>query len=200
MARKLDALLSGLSPARTGAGRYLERDYWTVIRECRCSPDELMLSLRERFCEFSPPELAEFRRAGSEQRPLEEGDELQVKIAMAGTFGVRVVHCTPQTLTLATLRGHPEAGRITFGAYRNPHRDVIFHIRSRARSGSRAMYVGFFAAGEAMQTNTWTDFVAAVAHTFGSGVIGYIHAETRAIDLESEDENLACSPTFLAEG
>lgn len=189
-----------LLPARSGAGRHLERDYWAVIRECRYRPREIIQELRARFPEFAPADTAAFRRVGAGSGPLSVGDELEVKIAGAGTFFVRVVHLAPQSLTLGTLQGHPEAGRITFGAYPNPYGDVIFHIRSRARSGSRAMYAGFLAAGEAMQTNTWTDFVSAVAHTFGSGLIGFIHAETRPAPEEPGGEDVHCSPTFLAQG
>jgi hypothetical protein len=111
---------------------------------------------------------------------------------------VRVVDRAPQSLTLATLGGHPEAGRITFGAYRNTAGQVIFHIRSRARSSSQQKYLGFMAAGEPMQTNTWTDFVKAVALTFGQGVNGDVHAEAQVID--EEPASSVCTPTYRAEG
>ena len=87
-----------------------------------------------------------------------------------------------------------------FRSYRNERGDVIFHIRSRARSGSSVMYVGFCTGGEAMQTNTWTDFVNAVALTGGEGVIGFIHAETTAMEEASESEDDVQGPTFLARG
>ena len=57
------------------------------------------------------------------------------------------------------LTGHPEAGRITFGAYRTVDGDVVFHIRSRACSSSLFNYLGFLVGGDPMQTATWTDFV-----------------------------------------
>lgn len=194
------SLLHDLLPAEAGRGQYLQRDYWAAIHRCGCGPIQLMTAVRARFPEFAPAELAEFHRRNESSAPLTQGDELDVKIAMVGKCTVRVVHCSPQSLTLATLAGHPEAGRITFGAYNNPSKDVIFHIRSRARSGSSAMYAGFLAAGEAMQTNTWTDFISAVAHTFGAGVIGFIHSETHAIELEKSEESVLCSPTFRAVG
>ena len=50
---------------------------------------------------------------------------------------VRVVDTNSLSLTLATDDGHPEAGRITFGVYPNDEGDIVFHIRSRARSGSK---------------------------------------------------------------
>jgi hypothetical protein len=111
------------------------------------------------------------------------------------------VDVAEQALTLATLSGHPEAGRITFGAYRNQQGDVIFHIRSRARAGNQRFALAYAVLGEAMQTNTWTDFIWAVACTFGSGVRGPIRAETQQVaedDTRQRDEPGA--PTFWARG
>lgn len=195
-------LTSGLLVPRAGKGALLQRDYWAVIARCRESPSRIIEALASNFPEFAPPELVSFRRAEPTDRPLASGDELEVEIRWAGPCRVRVVHRDAQSITLATLTGHPEAGRITFGAYRNHCADVIFHIRSRARSGSRAHYVGFLTAGEAMQTNAWTDFVQSVAYTFGQGVIGFVHADTRRMRVreEPETDETLCSPTFRAEG
>jgi hypothetical protein len=51
-----------------------------------------------------------------------------------------------------------------------------------------------------MQTNTWTDFINRLAATVGSGVIGWIHAETRVIPEEPQDLESLRSPTFVARG
>ena len=126
-------------------------------------------------------------------------DVLDVHIKGAGHFGVRVLHADAQSLTLGTLLGHPEAGRITFGAYRNERGDVIFHIRSRARAGTRLRYLGFVSAGEAMQTRCWTDYVNRVAVAYGEGVLGWIHAQTRVCDDEPEEEATG-APTYQALG
>jgi uncharacterized protein DUF1990 len=189
---------SALSPATAGAGPLLQRDYWGVVARCRVSPSALVKLVVDRFESFSPPELAAFERPGEDCR-LELEDELTVRIAGAGLARVRVVHRDAQSFTLATLAGHPEAGRITFGAYRNGRGDVIFHIRSRARSGSFFHRAGFVGIGEAMQTNTWTDFVNRVAAVAGAGVVGVVHAETN--ECADEPEDVARSaPTFLARG
>ncbi|MBZ4419811.1 DUF1990 family protein [Myxococcus sp. RHSTA-1-4] len=192
----------GLLLPEQGAGPLLQRDYWAVIKGCQHPPSTVMNWVARRFPEFAPAELCVFNRTGEscEGEPLEPGDELTVKIQGAGTFGVRVIHKDAQSLTLATLPGHPEAGRITFGAYRNDHGDVIFHIRSRARSGSLFHYVGFVGAGEAMQTNTWTEFVLRVAVTAGEGVVGVIHADTTELEDEPEGSDPEHDPTFLAKG
>ncbi|MFP2960029.1 DUF1990 family protein [Myxococcus sp. 1LA] len=198
-----DADQSGeLQLPEAGAGPLLQRDYWAVIRNCRVPPEELMRWVAVRFAEFAPTELCVFehRHKHREGQPLEVGDELTVKIQGAGTFAVRVIHQEAQSFTLGTLHGHPEAGRITFGAYRNERGDVIFHIRSRARSGSTFHYLGFVTAGDAMQTNTWTEFVLRAALTAGAGVLGVIHADTTELEDEPPGGDTVHGPTFVARG
>ncbi|MFL5302892.1 MAG: DUF1990 family protein [Anaeromyxobacteraceae bacterium] len=187
----------GLLPAADGYGPLLQRDYWAVVAACRRGPAGVMARVAEHIERVAPAEIAAFHRdAGC---ALELGDELHVRIAGAGLAHVRVVHRDAQSLTLATLAGHPEAGRITFGAYRNERGDVVFHIRSRARAGSALKYLGWRGVGEAMQTNTWIDFVNRVAAAAGDGVVGNITADTQPIAEEPEDV-ARTSPTFLARG
>ena len=188
-----------LQRPQSGAGALVRRDYWTVIQSCAVTPHGLIRAVRKRFTEFAPPSIVVFGRVTEESDMLDVGDELSVDIKQAGTFRVRVTHADANSLTLATLRGHPEAGRITFGAYRNDHDDVIFHIRSLARSGSTRHYAGFLLAGDPMQTYTWTDFVDCVAHTFGDGAVGTIHAEVEVLSLE-EDDGTMDQPTYIAQG
>jgi hypothetical protein len=180
-----------------GSGPLLERDYWAVIRAAEPGPAGLIDTLARRFPELAPEDLVRFAPAGD--GPLKVGDEMGVRISGAGEFRVRVVHRDRQSFTLATLTGHPEAGRITFGAYQNRSGDVVFHIRSRARVSSRARLLGFMLAGDPMQTNTWTDFINRVASTFGHGVVGKVHAEKRAVRPEPGDEAVD-RPTFIARG
>jgi hypothetical protein len=192
----------GVLSAARGVGLLLQRDYWAVIAGCRVSPSSLLDALTENFAAFAPADVVVFGRSDGTDRPLERADVLDVRIRGAGACRVCVADRTPQTLTLATLAGHPEAGRITFGAYRNDYGDVIFHIRSRARSSTRTRYLGFLMMGEAMQTATWADFVTSVAFTFGDGVIGYVHVETsRMRGRQTDDDDAsALSATFVAEG
>lgn len=189
-----------LQPATRGTGPLFQRDYWAVIRSCRFRPSEVMALVCLRFPELPPPDMVAFRRDGEPTEPLRVGDELDIHIRMSGACRVRVLHRDACSLTLGTLEGHPEAGRITFGAYRNHRHDVIMHIRSRARSSSLLTYLGFTAGGDPMQTSTWTDFVNNVAITCGEGVIGYVRADTRRLPADAIDEGDAAmdGPTFLA--
>jgi len=192
-----EELAERLTPASEGSGPLLQRDYWGVLDGCGRSAPEVAALVRERFLDFPPEALVVFTREGD--GPLDVGDVLGVKIKGAPDTAVRVVHADANGLTLATVRGHPEAGRITFGAYPNGRGDVVFHIRSRARSASPFHLTGFLAAGEPMQTNTWTDFIDRLAHTVGDGVVGAIYAETQEVE-ETEADRVCEGPTFVAEG
>jgi len=184
---------------KDGAGALLQRDYWAAIADCRVGPAELMEDLRQRFCEFPPADLVSFSRVGTCDAPLGVGDELDIVIRMAGACRVRVTASDAHSFTLATLHGHPEAGRITFGSYRHEGGAVIFHIRSRSRSGSLKFATGFLTLGEAMQTNTWTDFVRTVARTYGTAVLGEVHADTIEVEPRPDDGDVT-RPTFSARG
>lgn len=188
-----------LQPAAEGYGPLVQRDYWAVIENCRCKPSELMQIVRSRFVEFPPSELVVFERCDGDGT-LELGDELDIVIRLAGEARVRVVHTDQCSVTLATLVGHPEAGRITFGAYRDDAGGVIFHIRSRARASTAANYLGFLFGGDPMQTGTWTDFVNNVARTCGDGARSHVQADTKLLepeDVEPGDDSMDC-PTFIA--
>ena len=195
----LDETLSEtLLTADDGCGPLLQRDYWAVIAGARLAPPEIAELLATRFTELAPAALVRFQRCdATATSPLAPGDLLDVTILLAGSCQVQVLRRDDNSLTLGTLAGHPEAGRITFGAYRNAVGDVVFHIRSRARSSSRKCLVGYLAAGEAMQTNCWTDFINNLAATVGQGVVGVIRAETSELDADDDDPT---APTFVAAG
>jgi hypothetical protein len=183
--------------AARGIGPLLQRDYWTVVAGCRLRPSEVVDFVARRFTEFPPADRVVFTRGGGAEGPLTEGEELGVRIRMAGKTRVSVLHRDRCSFTLGTAEDHPESGRITFGAYRNGRGDVIFHIRSRARSRRRTDYAGFLALGNPMQTTTWTDFVDRVAVSVGEGPLAFVHAETTVVP--DEDADRRTTPTFRAE-
>ena len=185
-----------LLPATQGAGPLLQRDYWAVLDDCPLKPSELMAYIKSHFCELPPAALVHFDASNG----LDPNAELHVRIKPVQQCRVRVTHCDAQSLTLGTLAGHPEAGRITFGAYRNPDGDVILHIRSRARSSTTAKRLGFLAIGDAMQTNTWTDFINNTAAGIGVRIRDAIVADTQRVDEMPEDDQPLDTPTFRAVG
>ena len=185
-----------LLAATQGAGPLLQRDYWAVFTGSPLTPSDVMAYVKAHFCSLPPASLVSF----DAPHGLARDATLNIVIKPSQACAVRVVHETPQSVTLATLQGHPEAGRITFGAYRNVDGHVIFHIRSRARSATTLKRVGFLAIGDAMQTNTWTDFIRNTAAGVGAHIAGAIHADTQHVDETPEDDAPLIAPTFTAEG
>lgn len=156
----------------------------------------MMAHVKAHFPSLPPAALVTF----SAPHGLSRNAILDIAIKPGQQCAVQVVHESPQSVTLATLAGHPEAGRITFGCYRNDEGDVIFHIRSRARSTTAAKRLGFLAIGDAMQTNTWTDFIRNTADAIKAKIKGPIHAETQQVEELPEDDEPVRAPTFLAVG
>ena len=186
--------------ATAGAGPLLERDYWATLENCPLRPSEIINHIAAHFCQLPPEALVRFAPANGAAASLPTESEIDIHIKPATDCRVRVIHRDANSFTFGTLSGHPEAGRITFGAYRNPAGDVILHIRSRARSSSTGKLLGFFAIGDAMQTNTWTDFINNAAASLGVRIAGAIHVEKREVDETQDDAEPLQSPTFLARG
>jgi hypothetical protein len=174
----------------------VQRDYWAVLTGTAHTPSELMRLVAAHFCDLPPRSLVRFEAPAG----LVNGVTIEIRIAPAQDCSVRVIHMSDQSFTLATLEGHPEAGRITFGAYGNDEGQLIFHIRSRARSTTLVKRVGFLAIGDAMQTTTWTDFIANTAILAGAQIRDVIHAETQQVDEIDEDDEPLRKPTFVAQG
>jgi hypothetical protein len=189
-------MTADLRPATDGAGPLLQRDYWAVFTGGPTSPSELMTFVKSNFCRLPPAALVSFTAPAG----VALDAVLDIVITPGQRCGVRVVHEDAQSFTLATLTGHPEAGRITFGSYRNAAGEVIFHIRSRARSGTALQRLGFLAIGDAMQTNTWADFIRNTAVSVNAHISGSIHADSQAVEETAEDEEPLGCPTFLAVG
>jgi hypothetical protein len=181
-----------------GAGPLLERDYSAAIAAADCTPEDVGMKLRTDFEEFAPPETAVFRRAGEgrARSPLEVGDELEIRIALRGLCRVRVVHADDRSLTLRTLKGHPEAGRITFGAGRDDRGRLTFRIVSRTRASGLLNYMGYLLLGKQLQSRCWIRFIDRVAASCGGRVAGRIRVRTRRVDECAGDRGEEDSPTF----
>ena len=186
-----------LASPEDGVGPLVQRDYWAVLRDSREDCAGVAKIVREKFVELAPESFVEFQHVVEPGACLEVGDDLTVKIRPEQSAAVRVLHVDEFTVTLGTMKGHPECGRITFGVYPNDRGDPVFHIRSRARTRSLFRYVGFLAVGDSMQACTWTEFIDRLAHTVGEGVVGAIQVETTVVDEEEEDRAMN-SPTFNA--
>lgn len=182
--------------AADGIGPLLERDYSAVIVGASCMPEDVARMIRRRFVDFAPAETAAFERDDREEDMLEPGDELSICIALAGRCKVRVDGVDERSLTLRTLRGHPEAGRITFSADRDERGRLVFRICSRARASGVVPFLGFLVLGKQMQARCWIRFIKHVAEACGGQIEGRIRVETRRVDEEPADRLGDGAPTL----
>jgi len=192
--------VSEVAYAAGGVGPLLQRDYSGVIQGSRCTPEELARLVREQFVEFAPPETAAFQKTGDGDAPLKVGDEFRIRLGGFMPCRVRAVHIDDTTLTLRTLDGHPEAGRISFRAGRDDDQRLTFQIRSRARSGGMLKYLGFLLMGRAMQARCWIRFIGRVAEASGGRLASPVRVKTSRVEEEPADcagldtSTFACDP------
>lgn len=182
--------------ATGGHGPLLQRDYWAVLDGASCDPEGILRQVSATFERHAPAVTAQFHRADAAEGPLNVGEELAIQIALIGKCRVRVVHHTARSLTLRTLQGHPEAGRITFGAYRDEGGRLVFQIRSRTRAATRLNYLGYWLMGKQLQARCWINFIASVAERCGGTIVGRIHVRTNPIEEEPGDGPGDDSPTL----
>jgi hypothetical protein len=182
--------------ATDGTGPLFQRDYVAVLEGATASPEDAVRHVRADFPSFSPSELAEFSRPEGENGPLQVGDTMHVLIRGAGHCGVRVTLVEPRSLTLRTLEGHIEAGRITFGAEQDETGRVILRIRSRSRISSPARYVGYEMVGKHAQTRIWVTFLERWAERCGGRIVGQVLLAWDRVEESPADTGETERPTF----
>lgn len=179
-----------------GYGPLLERDYRASFVG-KATPEDVMTAIRVHFPDFAPPETAVFRRCVDGCDPLRVGDEMDIHIKLLGMCKVRVVHLNPQSLTLRTLDGHPEAGRITFGAGLDDQGRTHFRILSRTRQGGFLPYLGYLLVGKQLQSRCWIKFISKLAETLNVEVFEKtVHVSTRKTRETRADRGERDAPTF----
>jgi hypothetical protein len=191
----------GVTYATDGKGPLFEREYRVVIADAKVSPEEMADRVKRRFPEFSPVHTAAFCRAdrGADE-PLGVGEDMKILVALKGGCQVRVVHEDDRSLTMRTLKGHPEAGRITFLADRDEDGNLVFTIRSRTRAGDWLSLVGYMMLGKQMQALTWTRFLGNVVKESGGRQVGSIKVSTRKVEEREADGADLDSPTIAPRG
>ena len=186
---------TSIQTSSEGHGPLWQREYTARLSGNALAPEKIVQILREDFADFSPVGLAAF--SNEKTTPLEVGDEMKVVIQGYGECGVRVVHLEPLSFTLRTLDGHFEAGRITFGAYRE-NNEVVALIRSRARSAGRLRHIGYLLLGQKLQEQTWRIFLENVVEKIGAQQSGEIEVTTAEVKGRLADLGELDTPTFVA--
>ena len=170
----------GLQGPVAGYGAAFHRRYRVRIARPLLDARELMSIVLNDPNVACPLEIARFEREMTGQRPIEVGDELQVRLPGAWNGPVRATDVTDRSFRLATLRGHMEAGEIDFRARDDKDGELVFEIESWARSGDRVFDFLYDRLGIAreLQLDMWAFFLERVAQISGGSAANGIEVYT----------------------
>ncbi len=173
-----------------GYGLLFHRRYWVDIDRPKLSPKALMDRVQCDVGAFCPRLLADFQKSRGHPSRMQPGDEYQIAILGPWNGAVRVIESSPTSFTFVTLKGHPEAGQITFSVRRHPTRPraLRFEIRSWARSRDMLVSLGYHEGkiGKEIQKNAWVAFCQRVAEASGGTIIGEVQVATEELDEQGE--------------
>jgi hypothetical protein len=184
--------------AQFGSGPLLQRDYVLVIAGAGCSAEEALRQLLRDFPSYSPESLARFWRLEEGHGPLRVGDRMGIDLAGYGYCEVTITDVGSNTITMRTVEGHAEAGRISFAVTEDPAGRLVARIRSRARARSRLLYLGHSAVGKYIQSGIWIGFLNALAERCGGRPLGEVIVETADVEETAADRGLIELPTIHA--
>ena len=171
-----------------GTGHLVRRRFWARLEGVTRYPKELFDEFRYRFFELAPE--ATLRAAGEpvEENRLELGSTLTLDLPLRGHVQVRVVEVTNNSMTLATLAGHPLAGVNTFRFEGIPGHDLRFEVETCDRSATPIDALAMRTLGLLMKRWTWNAFVERTAQAFGSPPPIEVQTEEETLEGEAEKQ------------
>jgi len=192
----IQALSDELQPEERGYGPHFIRRYVVTIQNPDHGAGEVMAKLKENINSFSPQQNACFIKSKGEAGDLCVGDEFAIEICGPNDGTVVVTDVQDRAFTFHTLKGHPEAGSITFSVDEEAGR-LRFTIESHARSKNMLTHLMYhtLGVGKMKQEETWTHFCNAVA-CFTGGERGEVQVTTYRCD---DDQMTVCTFEELVE-
>lgn len=147
-----------------GYGPHFIRRYSVIVHNPKVSGGELMRRLQEDINSFSPQQNACFTKSRGEPSVMAVGDEFAIRICGPNDGTVVVTEVRENSFSFHTLKGHPEAGEITF-SIGDEGDGLRFQIESHARSKDMLVHLMYhtLGIGKQKQEETWTHFCNVVA-------------------------------------
>lgn len=173
-----------------GTGSLVRRRFWTRLEGVTRYPKELFQEFRQRFFELAPEATLRDADEPVEERRLEPGATLTLALPLRGHVQVRVVEMTSNSMTLATLAGHPLAGVNTFRFEGTPGHDLRFEVETCDRSATPIDDFAMRAVGLLMKRWTWATLVERVAKAFGSPEPIEVHNTEETLEGVAEKQAL----------
>ena len=164
-----------------GVGTMERKRFWADISGTPMSTAELMRIFREHVTEIMPIEFAAEPEVPTE---AQKGATLTGSIPGRGNIQVRVEEQTPDSITLATIQGHPLAGIVTFKSEQLEN-GVRFMVEVHARASNIFDWIALRTVGSAMQNQNWKQVVERVTTLSGGVAVNGVETSSEKLD---EDE------------
>jgi NADH dehydrogenase len=160
--RELADQLPELLPEQ-GVGSMERKRFWADVSGARLTSAELLRLFREHVTEIMP---IEFAAEPEVPKEAQKGATLTGAIPGRGNIQVRVEEETPESVTFATVEGHPLAGIVTFRS-EGVGDGLRFTVEVHARAANVLDWIALHTVGSPMQKQNWKQVVERVVELTG---------------------------------
>jgi uncharacterized protein YbjT (DUF2867 family) len=167
-----------------GVGSMERKRFWVDITGAQMSRVDLMRLFRERVTEIMPIEFAAEPDVPCEAH---KGATLTGTIPGRGNIQVRVEEDTPESVTFATVEGHPLAGIVTFRTEESPN-GMRFTVEVRARAANIFDWIALRTVGSTMQNQNWKQVAERVIELSGGVAEGGVKISDEKLGEEEARE------------
>ncbi len=166
-----------------GFGQLWQKIYRLYIDDLDITPESAITALRENFIALQPS----FNHFYASNKGIRPGEIVAIDSSTPGgpvSTGVMILHADERSFTFITPEGHPEAGWITFSAYRDSEDRTVVQILGLTRSSDPVFEAAFHLVGSKMQVNIWTFLLKSLAAHLG--VASHLTVDQRCVDPRTQ--------------
>jgi len=184
----------GTQPAEEGTGVLVHRRYEVSLPDRAVSKDIVMRLMQLHLTELAPAALANFEKSEGLDSVFRVGDEYEITMLGPWNGDVRVAEMLAESFTLVTLKGHPEAGHITFSVDDDTDRPGNLRVRieswARARDGVVEVAYSTLGVGKQVQTEVWVTFLQRLSVLAGVTTRPEVHITTQHVPQPSDGKRI----------
>lgn len=152
-----------------GFGQLWEKTYKLHLIDVKLSPEQIIEIMKTNFPGFQPSQ----NRFYPSEKGIKPGEIILINASTPGgqiATGVLVLYADEHSFTFITPQGHPEAGWVTFTAFRE-NGSTMMQIQGLARASDPVYEVAFRLAGSSLQQQIWTHVLESLAKHVGSSAM-----------------------------
>lgn len=170
-----------------GFGQLWHKTYRLRLENQQLTPAETIQIWKQNLPKFKPAEKKFYPSAAG----IQPGEIILINARTQGgpiSTGVMVLYSGKNSFTLITPQGHPEAGWVTFSAYKDDQ-DTVIQVDVLARSSDPLYELAFRLVGTKVQDRIWTHVLTSLAEHVNTK--GEMQVFRRLVDANLQWKNAA---------